>query len=119
MKKLLLVVAVILSLPSTAQNCWTLPTNTHHTQVNTNTVYQPYQQNYYGYEYTNLYQYQQPQYQQPYYSTNTNVYYSNNHNVGHLLGDIINGVASEIRKSKRRKNNHHKQNHRSNCSCCR
>tara|TARA_R110002020_G_scaffold9719_3_gene38115 strand:+ start:2152 stop:2538 length:387 start_codon:yes stop_codon:yes gene_type:complete len=128
MKKLLLVVVVMLSLPSVAQNCWTIPTqNTCNVQTNNpytqrlqvrQQLEAQYQQAYYQQtQYQQAY-YQQPYYQQPYYTTTTSTYYSgnNNNNVAYMIGDIINGIASEVRKSKRRRQSN---NHNGNCECCR
>ena len=118
----LLMVATLVWGASQAQNCWTLPTYTEYAQVNTNTVYQSYQQN--SYQYQNPYVNQNPyQYQQPnYYQPQQNIYYQNNvnnasHNLGHAIGDLVNIVIRETRRTNRsRRCTAHRVR---NCNCCR
>ena len=121
MKKLLLVVTVILSLPSTAQDCWKNTTYTQHTEINTNYVYQPYQQNPYAQPvytqpvYANPYQYtQQDYYQNNYYQNDV---HNASHTLGHAIGELINIVIRETGKTR---NNQRCRNHRvRNCNFCR
>jgi len=115
MKKLLLVVAVILSLPSTAQNWWEIPTYTQYTEINTNYVYQPYQQN----------PYQQPIYTQPVYTQpvyHTNSYQdqyriqNNRVGVGHVIGALVNTI---VYQSQNKKCRNRTRNQVKSCNCCR